>query len=107
MPNSGTVLELGDRIRVVTPRDRMDEVSKYLGDSMKAISETDFLSLSLGVVLGVLVILIPTSLIGVCASAEMDCNAVLKPTMIVSGILLILLSLAALVLNERKADSAA
>jgi hypothetical protein len=61
----------------------------------------------MGAVLGVLVILIPTSLIGVCASADMDCNAILKPTMIVSGILLILVSLAALILNERRADSAA
>ena len=60
----------------------------------------------LGVILGVLVILIPTSIIGVCAGVDMDCHAILKPTMIVSGILIILVSLAALVLNERKADSA-
>lgn len=61
----------------------------------------------LGAVLGVLVILIPTSLIGVCSSADMNCNAILKPTMIVSGILLILVSLAALILNERRADATA
>ena len=56
----------------------------------------------LGVVLGILIILVPTSLIGVCIAADMDCNAILKPTMIVAGILTILASLAALALNERK-----
>jgi hypothetical protein len=56
----------------------------------------------LAVVLGILTILLPTSLIGVCASAEMDCNSILKPTMIVAGIVAIIVALAALVLNERK-----
>jgi hypothetical protein len=60
----------------------------------------------LGVVLGVLVILIPTSLIGVCASADMNCNAILKPTMIVSGIILVMVGLAALIMNERRTESA-
>jgi putative transport protein len=59
VPNAGTVLELGDRIRVVTQRERLDEVSRFLGDSMKAITETDFLSLSLGIVLGVLLGMVP------------------------------------------------
>jgi putative transport protein len=62
VPNSDTVLELGDRIRVVTQRERLDEVSKFLGDSMKAITETDFLSLSLGIVLGVLLGMVPITL---------------------------------------------
>jgi hypothetical protein len=61
----------------------------------------------LDVILGVLVILIPTSMIGVCASAAMDCNSILKPTMIVCGILVILAGLAALVLNERKKENPA
>lgn len=61
----------------------------------------------LGLVLGVLVILIPTSLIGVCASADMDCNAIMKPTMIVSGIILILVSAVAFILNERRTETAA
>jgi putative transport protein len=64
VPNLGTVLELGDRIRVVMPRERLDEVSRFLGDSMKAMAETDFLSLSLGIVLGVLVGMVPIPLGG-------------------------------------------
>jgi putative transport protein len=62
VPKLDTVLELGDRIRVVCQRDRLDEISKYLGDSMKAITETDFLSLSLGIVLGVLLGMVPIPL---------------------------------------------
>ena len=61
-PIPNTVLELGDRIRVVTQRERLDEVSKFLGDSMKAITETDFLSLSLGIVIGVLLGMVPIPL---------------------------------------------
>ena len=37
--------------------------------------------------LGTLVILFPTVLIGVCASAMMACNMIEKPTLILSGIL--------------------
>lgn len=59
VPTPGTVLELGDRVRVVTPRERLVEVSSFLGDSVKAMAETDFLSLSLGIVLGVLVGMVP------------------------------------------------
>jgi hypothetical protein len=56
----------------------------------------------LAVVLGALTILVPTALIGVCASADMHCNSILKPTVIVAGILTVLAALAVLVLNERK-----
>jgi hypothetical protein len=54
------------------------------------------------IVLGILTLLLPTALIGVCMSAAMNCNAILKPTMIVAGIVTILVSLAILVLGERK-----
>jgi len=53
VPSPDTILEAGDRIRVVTRRDNIDAISKFFGDSIRSISETDFLSLSLGVVLGV------------------------------------------------------
>jgi hypothetical protein len=39
----------------------------------------------LGAVSGIFAILLPTYLIGVCASDEMLCNIELKPTMIFSG----------------------
>ncbi len=55
----------------------------------------------LGVLQGILIILIPTSLIGVCVSG-MKCSDILKPTMLVVGIVTILVSLVALGFNERK-----
>ncbi len=54
VPSPDTILEAGDRIRVVARRDNIEAISKYFGDSIRSISETDYLSLSLGVVLGVL-----------------------------------------------------
>lgn len=48
----------------------------------------------LGLILGVLVILLPTGLIGVCMNAEMLCNSVMKPFLILMGSLVIAVSLA-------------
>jgi len=62
VPSPDTVLETGDRIRVVTRRENLERVTEAFGDSMKAISETDFLSLSLGIVLGVFAGMIPLPL---------------------------------------------
>ena len=64
VPNPKTVLELGDRVRVVAPKHRLEDTTEFLGDSVKALAETDFLSLSLGVVLGVLAGLVPIPLPG-------------------------------------------
>jgi putative transport protein len=49
-----TVLDLGDRVRVVAPRDQMSQVVKLFGDSYKALAEIDLLSLGIGIVLGLL-----------------------------------------------------
>ncbi|MFO0547198.1 MAG: aspartate:alanine exchanger family transporter [Polyangiaceae bacterium] len=54
-----TVLELGDRVRVVAPRQRMTDVAKFLGDSYRALAEIDVISFSLGIALGLLVGMIP------------------------------------------------
>jgi hypothetical protein len=52
----------------------------------------------LGAVLGIFAILLPTYLIGVCASDEMLCNIEMKPTMIFSGAVTLGAGLAGLVL---------
>ncbi|HEY9855369.1 MAG TPA: TrkA C-terminal domain-containing protein [Stenomitos sp.] len=52
VPGSQTLLERGDRLRVVAPSDKLDALSKYLGDSFRGLSETDFISLSLGILVG-------------------------------------------------------
>jgi putative transport protein len=47
-------LELGDRVRVVTDRSRLDEVSAYFGDSYRSLSEIDIMAFSVGPALGLL-----------------------------------------------------
>lgn len=59
-----TVLEPGDRVRVVTRRENMSAVGAFFGDSYRAVSEIDFLSFSLGLALGLLVGLLPIPLPG-------------------------------------------
>lgn len=59
VPDRTTILELGDRVRVVCPREKMDEVSRYLGDSYAAVSEIDVVSFSLGIALGLLLGVVP------------------------------------------------
>ncbi len=58
-PTDETILERGDRLRVVAPADRIADLTKYLGDSAKALSETDYLSLSLGILFGIAIGQIP------------------------------------------------
>ncbi|MDD8018049.1 MAG: TrkA C-terminal domain-containing protein [Bacteroidota bacterium] len=62
VPSPDTILELGDRVRVVTRKENLGRVTSYFGDSIKGISETDFLSLSFGIVLGVFVGMFPIPL---------------------------------------------
>jgi putative transport protein len=62
LPDDDTVLELGDRIRVVGPRERMDEVSKFFGDSYKALAEVDVVTFSLGIALGLALGMVPIPL---------------------------------------------
>lgn len=65
LPADGdTVLELGDRVRVVAARERMPEIGRLFGDSYKALSEVNLLSLGLGLTLGLLIGLIPIPLPG-------------------------------------------
>ncbi len=60
-----------------------------------------------GSLLGVFVILLPNTLIGVCASSDMLCNSVMKPTLTLAGVLVVGLSVVGLVISERKAEPTA
>lgn len=64
LPHGDTVLELGDRVRVLTRRDRLDAVSAFFGDSYRALSEIDILTFSLGLGVGLLLGLLPIPLPG-------------------------------------------
>lgn len=55
----------------------------------------------LGGVQGLFAILVPTTLIGVCASDEMLCNIIMKPTLIFSGILAVVAGILGIVLLSR------
>jgi putative transport protein len=59
LPNGDTVLELGDRVRVVAPRSRLEELGRFFGDSYKAVSEIDIATFGLGIGLGLLLGLLP------------------------------------------------
>ena len=54
-----------------------------------------------GGVLGALVILVPTALIGVCSSSEMVCRTTMEPSLILLGTMVIATSLVGLVLSSR------
>ena len=64
LPHGDTMLELGDRIRVLTQREHLDAVSSFFGDSYRAVSEIDILSFGLGLALGLIIGLIPIPLPG-------------------------------------------
>lgn len=64
LAHGDTVLELGDRVRIVARRDNMDAVSRFFGDSYRAISEIDILTFTLGLALGLLVGMVPLPLPG-------------------------------------------
>lgn len=64
LAHDDSVLELGDRVRIVARREDMDTISRFFGDSYRALSEIDVLTFSLGIALGLLVGLIPIPLPG-------------------------------------------
>ena len=56
--------------------------------------------------LGIIAILLPTSLIGVCQTSTAICRTTLMPTMIATGLVTVVLAATAFVLNERRAEAA-
>jgi putative transport protein len=62
LPDGGTILELGDRVRVLGPRSRMSEVARFFGDSYRALAEVDVLSFGLGIAAGLVLGMIPVPL---------------------------------------------
>jgi putative transport protein len=64
LPHADTVLEPGDRVRILAKSENIAAVSKFFGDSYRALSEVDILTFSLGLTLGLLLGLIPLPLPG-------------------------------------------
>ncbi|EMI41905.1 putative transporter [Rhodopirellula sp. SWK7] len=66
MPGRGSSrLQYGDVLHVVSDEESLDRVAKLLGNSLKAINETQFAPVFLGIFVGVVVGMIPISIPGV------------------------------------------
>ncbi len=65
VPTPDLMLEFGDRIGVLVPPDRKEDIRKFFGDTIKAAAEFSYVSLGIGMVLGVLLGLIPIPIPGV------------------------------------------
>jgi putative transport protein len=65
LPSPDIELEFGDRVGVLFPPERREEVRKYFGDTVKSAAEFSYVSLGLGMVLGILLGLIPIPVPGV------------------------------------------
>ena len=65
VPTPDLVLEFGDRVGVLTPPERKEEVRQHFGDTVKATAEFSYVSLGIGMALGVLLGLIPIPIPGV------------------------------------------
>jgi putative transport protein len=65
LPDPGLVLESGDRVAVVASRGALRDLRTHFGDSIKSTTEFSYLSVGLGMSLGVLVGLIPVPVPGV------------------------------------------
>src|SRR4030095_14230485 len=65
VPTPDLMLEFGDRVGVLAPPDRKEDIRRHFGDTIKATAEFSYVSLGLGMVLGVLLGLIPIPIPGV------------------------------------------
>jgi putative transport protein len=65
VPAPDLMLEFGDRVGVLAPPDRKEEIRRHFGDTVKAAAEFSYVSLGIGMVLGVLLGLIPIPIPGI------------------------------------------
>lgn len=63
IPSDELRLELGDRLRVVAPVERLGELSSFLGDSEREI-DVDYVALAVGLCVGLLLARVPIPLFG-------------------------------------------
>ncbi len=65
VPTPDLMLEFGDRVGVLMPPDRKEDIRRHFGDTVKATAEFSYVSLGLGMVMGVILGLIPIPVPGV------------------------------------------
>ena len=59
-----TVLEWGDRIRVLAPKEKIEELVDLFGDSMARLSQINLMTMGLGIGIGLLIGMVPIPLPG-------------------------------------------
>jgi putative transport protein len=64
VPSPDLMLEFGDRVGVLTPADHKEDIRKHFGDTLKATAEFSYVSLGVGMVMGVLLGLLPIPIPG-------------------------------------------
>jgi putative transport protein len=64
VPTAETRLERGDRLRVVASSEKMEAITKLLGDRFKSIAEADYFSFAAGILLGLIIGYLPIPLGG-------------------------------------------
>ena len=65
VPTPDLTLEYGDRVGLVVPPDRQEEVRRHFGDTVKSTAEFSYISLGIGMVLGIVLGLIPIPIPGI------------------------------------------
>ncbi len=65
IPSPDLALEFGDRVGVLVPPDRKADIRKHFGDTVKSTAEFSYVSLGIGMVLGILLGLVPIPIPGV------------------------------------------
>jgi putative transport protein len=64
LPDPGLVLEYGDRVAVIGRREALPTLRRHFGDSIKSTTEVSYMSVGLGMSLGVLLGLLPIPIPG-------------------------------------------
>ena len=85
-PTHLTMLRFGDRIMIAASRESMRQVVKLLGNDDKRLSETDFLPITLGIVIGILVGMIRIPVFGLFDFSLGLTGGVLASALVLSGI---------------------
>ena len=64
-PSPDLVLEVGDRVGLLVPRDKIKVIRAFFGDSIKGTADLSYISIGLGAAIGLLVGLIPLTIPGI------------------------------------------
>ena len=65
LPHPDLILEFGDRVGLLCPREHHGKVRAYFGDSIRGTAEFSYVSVGIGMALGVIVGLVPLPVPGI------------------------------------------